>query len=485
MKTLYKVIIMIAIFIATLAIFTISKAATVKVTGETLNVRESASTSANIIAMLSEGVECELLGEEGDFYKIQYKNYTGYISKQYAEVVGDSSTNSNGNADSSNSGDNANNSNDNQNTNNEQNNTNENIDNNTTIADNSTNTTANNNGTDMTNSSENNNTSNEKTLSKNTDIRILPLIYASVLENTKSDITVLVITETNGWSYIQTDEINGWVRTDKLTTGITKTTESTENRSNNSDTTNGEKNDTADEENNSDVTEKTGYINEEYVNVRSGPSTGDKVIKVLVLNSEVTITGEEGTWYKIKSGEDTGYVSKEFVSDTKRETVSRSAKARETDATTSNENNTKKEETSTEKTETKTTSVSNTSSSKGTDIVAYAKQYLGCPYVYGASGSNSFDCSGFTMYVYKHFGVSLPHGATSQSKYGTKVSKNNLQPGDIVFLTDYETGSGIGHCGIYIGNGNFIHASTTGYKVKISSLDGEYSGRFYSAIRLL
>ena len=88
--------------------------------------------------------------------------------------------------------------------------------------------------------------------------------------------------------------------------------------------------------------------------------------------------------------------------------------------------------------------------------MAYAKQYLGCPYVYGAAGSKSFDCSGFTMYVYKHFGISLPHGATSQSRYGTKVSKSNLKAGDIVFLTDYETGVGIGHCGIYIGNGNFI-----------------------------
>ena len=117
--------------------------------------------------------------------------------------------------------------------------------------------------------------------------------------------------------------------------------------------------------------------------------------------------------------------------------------------------------------------------------MSYAKQYLGCPYVYGAAGSKSFDCSGFTMYVYKHFGISLPHGATSQSRYGTKVSKSNLKAGDIVFLTDYETGVGIGHCGIYIGNGNFIHASTTGYKVRISSLNVEYAGRFYSAIRLL
>ena len=92
------------------------------------------------------------------------------------------------------------------------------------------------------------------------------------------------------------------------------------------------------------------------------------------------------------------------------------------------------------------------------------------------------------MYVYKHFGINLSHGATSQYKKGkgTKINKQSqLQTGDIVFLTDYETGVGIGHCGIYIGNGNFIHASTTTYTVTISSLETTYSGRFYSGLRLI
>ena len=92
------------------------------------------------------------------------------------------------------------------------------------------------------------------------------------------------------------------------------------------------------------------------------------------------------------------------------------------------------------------------------------------------------------MYVFKHFGISLPHGATSQYKSGkgTKITKqSNLKEGDIVFLTDYETGVGIGHCGIYIGNGNFIHASTTTYTVTISSLNTMYAGRFYAGLRLI
>lgn len=482
MKTLKKVILMVAIFLAVLIISNVSNAATVKVTGETLNVRKEASTSSDVIAMLSKDIECELLGEEGDFYKIKYKNYVGYVSKKYAEVIGKNGDNTlvEGNTNEQNT------------INNENVSNSENIDNTQSSSVEQENTIDNNQNSSNTVESNSNNeninneatesyTGTEKTLPKNTDIRILPLIYSSVLENSKQDISVLVITEINGWSYIQTDEINGWVRTDRLNGKSTSSkNEQTDNKKDDETTEN--------KDNNSQTTTKTGYISEEYVNVRSGPSTEDKVIKILVLNSEVTIIGEEGSWYKVKSGEDQGYISKEFVSDKKRETVSRSSEARTTKNETSNKNieDSKKENSNNNKNNNNNnkTNISNVSS-KGEDVVAYAKQYLGCPYVYGAAGSKSFDCSGFTMYVYKHFGISLPHGATSQSRYGTKVSKSNLRAGDIVFLTDYETGVGIGHCGIYIGNGNFIHASTTGYKVRISSLNVEYAGRFYSAIRLL
>lgn len=477
MKTLKKVLLIMATSIAIIAISNISNATTVRVTGDTLNVRKEASTSSDVIAMLSKDVECELLGEEGDFYKIKYQNYTGFISKQYAEIVGENNetdadenelTNIENEETTSN----------NQTTNSETENT--------TNNDSQSNSTENgstteNEGTNTV-ESENNSTAIEKTLAKNTDIRILPLIYASVLENNKEDITVLVITEINGWSYIQTDEINGWVRTDKLNAG-SGTNLGNESNNQKNDTDPSEQN-SGNGNNSSDYKEKTGYISEEYVNVRSGPSTEDKVIKILTLNSEVTITGEEGDWYKVKSGEDEGYISKEFVSDTEK-TVSRSAEPRTTSENSLNKTN--KDEQVVEETNknNEETSHTNSTTTKGEEVVAYAKQYLGCPYVYGAAGSKSFDCSGFTMYVYKHFGINLPHGATSQSRYGTKVSKNNLRAGDIIFLTDYETGVGIGHCGIYIGDGNFIHASTTGYKVRISSLDVEYAGRFYSAIRLL
>jgi peptidoglycan DL-endopeptidase CwlO len=114
------------------------------------------------------------------------------------------------------------------------------------------------------------------------------------------------------------------------------------------------------------------------------------------------------------------------------------------------------------------------------DVVSIAMQYLGVPYVWGgASPSTGFDCSGFVMYVFAQIGVSLPHHAASQYNYGVPVSRDQLAPGDLVFF------DGLGHVGIYIGNGQFIHAPHTGDVVKISSLyESWYSATYYGARRL-
>ena len=84
------------------------------------------------------------------------------------------------------------------------------------------------------------------------------------------------------------------------------------------------------------------------------------------------------------------------------------------------------------------------------NVVAYAYKFLGKPYIWGASGPNAFDCSGFTAYVYKAFGVSLPHQSGSQYGYGQAVSKSNLAQGDLLFFNTYGS---ISHVGIYIGGG--------------------------------
>ncbi len=101
------------------------------------------------------------------------------------------------------------------------------------------------------------------------------------------------------------------------------------------------------------------------------------------------------------------------------------------------------------------------------DLVQYAKQFVGNPYVWGgASLTNGTDCSGFTMSIYKKYGVSLPHHAASQAQMGTKVDISSAQPGDLVF---YAKNGSINHVAIYIGNGQVIHASSPKTGIKISS----------------
>ncbi len=124
-------------------------------------------------------------------------------------------------------------------------------------------------------------------------------------------------------------------------------------------------------------------------------------------------------------------------------------------------------------------------SGTGGDVAQKALQYVGYPYVYGGSGPNSFDCSGFTMYIYGLFDYKLSHGASYQYNNGTYVDKSSLQPGDLVFFTPWPSGSGIGHVGIYIGNSEFVHASTSTTGVIISSLNsGSYVSRYYGARRI-
>jgi cell wall-associated NlpC family hydrolase len=111
-------------------------------------------------------------------------------------------------------------------------------------------------------------------------------------------------------------------------------------------------------------------------------------------------------------------------------------------------------------------------------VVGVAMRYLGTPYVYGGASPSGFDCSGFVMYVFGQIGVSLPHNAAAQYGYGMPVSLDQLQPGDLVFF------NGLGHVGIYVGGGSFIHSPHTGDVVKISSMTGWYSSTFVGARRL-
>lgn len=124
------------------------------------------------------------------------------------------------------------------------------------------------------------------------------------------------------------------------------------------------------------------------------------------------------------------------------------------------------------------------SNNQVSELIGYAKSLLGTPYSYSSAGPNSFDCSGFTMTVFDHIDIDLPHSSTSQSKKGESVKKADLTAGDLVFFNT--SGNGISHVGIYIGDGSFIHASSGRGKVVIDPLsDKYYAARYVKAKRVL
>lgn len=176
------------------------------------------------------------------------------------------------------------------------------------------------------------------------------------------------------------------------------------------------------------------------LNLRSGAGTDYATLASIPGSSVLELSGIADGWYKVTYAGQTGYVSSDYISIT-----------------------------------TEPDEAAVTDAGLGAQIVELAKQYIGVPYVYGANGPKSFDCSGFTSYVYRQFGYSLNRSASAQLQNGTSVAKEALQPGDLVFFK-YRTSKPASHVGIYIGGGQFIHASTNAYKVQIDQLlTGHYA----------
>ena len=189
-----------------------------------------------------------------------------------------------------------------------------------------------------------------------------------------------------------------------------------------------------------------GRVPEGTVNVRAAATTESESLATIDAGTVVTVNGLVNGWYDVTCQYGTeGYVRSDLLVLT-----------------------------------------SNATSGKGSSIVETALSHLGTRYVYGGASAGGFDCSGFTMYIYKQFGYTLPHSATSQwlSGMGTKIySISELQPGDLVFFTTYEPGAS--HVGIYAGNGLFWSA-TSSKVVRLCSLSEPYwRSRYYGAKRVL
>lgn len=440
-----KKLLIILIIIAILSVMTvISNAATNGViTGETVKLRKAPSLDAGLVTLLSVDNKVEVLGKEGDWYQVKYKEYEGYVYADYIDVEGEVVDNT-------------------ATTNKVTNNTVENTVNSVVNANNTvTNTT-----TDTTNSeTQNSIIGTSQKLLEDCELKILPLINAETVQTLVKDTTVTVDDEVNGWAFISTDTVSGWIRADKLTAEEAEqnSPEQTENTE-------------PEEETPATTTEtQTGYISASSVNVRASASTSANVVTTLTRNTAVTIEGQENGWTRITTSTGvSGYVSSEYISDEQVQSTNRSDSERTqkiVDLPNTTADATESEDT-------------NTVVSKGEEVVNYAKTLLGKSYVYGGVGPNSFDCSGFTQYVYSKFGVNLSHSASAQANIGTTVSKVNLQLGDMVFFS--QGGSSIGHVGIFVGNNSFIHAANPQKGVVITSLsDGYYTTNYKTAKRVL
>ena len=289
--------------------------------------------------------------------------------------------------------------------------------------------------------------------------------------------TPLTITGTeNGWTKVTIGGVSGYIRSDYVSGG--------------------------------GADSKAGYIKGTGVRMRSGASTTISILGVYNTGTKMTITGESGNWYKVSySGRD-GYVSKDYMTTTKPDngggSSSQTGYIKGNDVrlrsgagtnysilgtynngtpltitgtsgnwTAVTINGVKGYVNSAYVTTTKSDGGSKPSGSIGETIVATAKQYMGAPYVYGGMSPSGFDCSGFVNYVYKLCGYSMSRVASSiYNNNGTYVEKANLQLGDLVFFAS--NSSSIGHVGIYIGNGQFIHSSSGAGCVVISDLSSSY-----------
>lgn len=360
---------------------------------------------------------------------------------------------------------------------------------------------------------------------------------SQVLDLVSKDEKVDILSEENDWYKVKYKKLTGYIRKDliqveekesannvtneniKNTTEntVNNTTGNTQNINNevntaNANTTNTETNVVAEQNAEALNVEKNGkYKLKENVKIKVIPLISSIELDEVKKDDEVEVVEILNDWVKVRlSNQKEGWIRKDKLTNIQTETakaeetanaardtgvtsrggtVSREA-AKNTTSSTAKNTTTKKStsttkkntaSTATKKTNTQKTTITESTATSASEsaVVAYAKQYLGCRYVSGGTSPSGFDCSGFTTYVYKHFGVTLNRTAAGQYSNGTAVT--SLQAGDLVM---FSYGKGISHVGIYIGGNQFIHSANSRSGVRIDSLSGSYKSRFVGARRI-
>ena len=198
-----------------------------------------------------------------------------------------------------------------------------------------------------------------------------------------------------------------------------------------------------------------GVVEDSAVNLRAKPDPSSDLLATMNLGDTAYIIGFNCGWYKVQYNGQTGYIRSDLLALTEAPKTNSQASVGQAPVVVT----------------------------LGDQVVSYAYNYMGVPYVWGGTSPNGFDCSGFTQYVFNQMGVTLNRTAAQQLKNGTSVS--DLQPGDLVFFANtYTTSAAASHVGIYVGNNQFIHAANGG--VKVTSLDQEYyAARYIGARRVV
>ena len=207
------------------------------------------------------------------------------------------------------------------------------------------------------------------------------------------------------------------------------------------------------------------------LNMRSGPGTSYDRTKKIPDGTVVKLVGMDSGWFKIEYKDTQGYVSSDYIAICAEKADSPAAAQYETPQARGQNS----------------TGVwgNGVSTTTGLQVVEYGKSFLGAPYVYGGNGPDCFDCSGFTKYVYSHFGYSINRTASNQMKNGVAVSSDQLQAGDLIFFRNPGDNKPASHVGIYIADGKFVHASSDRYVVEIDTLYSSYNSRTYVGTRRL
>lgn len=406
------------------------------ITTETIRIREKASTESKILDMGSLNEKVEILGEEEGWYKVQYKETTGYIYNKYLKLDEEPVTNT------------------------EQETPQPSSEPNTIEVENPTTEPEPSNEPEIPNIERKigNVTNNQ------TDTYLTPNFTSIKISKIEKGITVKIINTMGKWSKVEVNNEAGWIPNEVLMEENNQKTQTSEENPNETQEPQTNQETKAVEIN------KNGYISSNAsANLRSGPSTTTQSIGKLPKHTVVKVISEENDWYKVNYNGKEGYISKSLVTigEVPEETSSRNGTSARTQEIT------KIEETN----QTQTTS-SNTG-----NVVSIAQNYLGNKYVSGgASPETGFDCSGFTQYVYKQCGITLSRSSSSQASNGTSIAKSELQPGDLL-LFHYYGSSSIGHVGIYTGNGQFIHAANEKRGVVYDTIESGYYADNYAGAR--